>query len=639
MDNRFDFELAGKDDISDTLKHLEEVVQKMLPALDQANDKLKLGGQGTTDGLEAIGGKLSQLSTFAKSGVQYFGDMVPPLKMVGGLADRYGGVLLRMGGAGAVAYGAVQGIKALAGGLATASQEAYNLDVQAKNAGVSVHDLTRVAGAMEILGADTDTARSSVENLSKAFNDAKNNRNAAVLGAMQLVHASIFSRSDGTADTMKTLENLAEIYPKLSAQNQKTVADALGLNEATLALLRDGAHYKELLSKSDQLGLTVSGDTTQKLTDVNSQLNELSASWEGLKRKTENNLFSGLLSDGSVSDGLAGANDLLQHGPDNIALMHVLGVSRGNEANELREIKQNKELYNTLSTTDKVSLDFGVMTDSIRMKYENWHKPVNTANQLMSDVNSIRKQESSYPTNIPPLNNNLYEKNKKDSFGLRNNNPGNLREAPNTSGNSYTKNGVFAKFKTPEEGLAALSRQLMLYADRNKNTLNDILPIFAPKKENNTQAYIDDVSKKTGLSPTAPLDLHSPDVLERLMPAIINHENGVQPFTLPQIKQAIHDSIFDPQWSGKRDSQQLLMQRQTYAPTSSQQGNVFEQPQGIVDQSNNQALVAALSQAMLQAQREGKSQIELVITNGSTGEKHVVTLPPGGKVTTSMSSP
>ncbi|HHL0960531.1 TPA: lytic transglycosylase domain-containing protein, partial [Serratia marcescens] len=159
MENRFDFELEGKDDISGTLKNLEEVVKKMLPALDQAGKKLKLGGQETADDLDTLGGKLSQLSAFAKSGVQYFGDMVPPLKMVGGLAERYGGVLARLGGVGVVAYGAVQGVKALAGGLSAAGQEAYNLGVQSKNSGMSVHDLTQVAGAMEILGSDTDTAR------------------------------------------------------------------------------------------------------------------------------------------------------------------------------------------------------------------------------------------------------------------------------------------------------------------------------------------------------------------------------------------------------------------------------------------------------------------------------------------------
>ncbi|MNE50751.1 hypothetical protein D3C80_1453440 [compost metagenome] len=81
------------------------------------------------------------------------------------------------------------------------------------------------------------------------------------------------------------------------------------------------------------------------------------------------------------------------------------------------------------------------------------------------------------------------------------------------------------------------------------------------------------------------------------------------------------------------------MQRQKYAHEQPTQVNALPQSSSIIVQNSNQELVSVLSQAMQQAQKEGKSQIELVITNGSTGEKRVVTLPPGGKVTTSMSPP
>lgn len=651
--NRFDFEVAAKDEASATLKGLEETVRKMLPALDQAGEKLKLGGQETSDGLGSLGGKLSQLSAFAKSGVQYFGDMVPPLKMVGGLADRYGGMLLRMGGVGALAYGAARGVSALAGGLADAGKEAYNLGVQSKDAGMKVHDLTQVAGAMEILGADTDTARASVEALSRSLTEAYNGRKADFTAMMNDINAPIYERADHTADTMKTLEKLAEIFPSLGAQKQKTVADFLGLTPEMLALLREGARYKQLLTKSDQFGLTVSDSDVEKLNDVNTQLTEISARMKGLKRESKNAVYSALLSDGSIKDSLVGVNDVLQHGPDNIALMHVLGVTRGKEADELREILQNGDLYNSMSLTDKVSLDFGMMTDSIRQKYADWHRPVDKANQLMRDVNAANHPASSHPTAIPPINTANYGQPDNHAFGLRNNNPGNLREAPNASGTVLTQNGPFVRFGSQKDGLAALSRQLMLYGDRGKNTLADFIPTYAPKGENNTQAYITDVSRKTGFSPDQKIDLHSPVVLERLIAAMISHEQGTQPFSLQEIQQGINEAIVDPRWSGKRDSQQLLAQRRLFPavvpperlpPAPSQERQHINAPQtqeaqpssSIVTQPGHQVLVTALTQAILQAQKDGKNQIEVILTNDQTGERRVVSLPPGGKVTTSM---
>lgn len=635
MENRFDFELEGKDDLSGTIKNLEEVVKKMLPALDQADKKLKLGGQETVDGLDKIGGKLSQMSAFAKSGVQYFGDMVPPLKMVGGLADRYGGILARMGGVGVAAYGAVQGVRALASGLSDAGQEAYNLGVQSKNSGMSVHDLTQVAGAMEILGTDTDTARQSVVDLSRALTDALNNRKTEFTGMMNQINAPVYERADHTADTMKTLEKLAEIFPTLSAQKQKTVADFLGLNDQTLALLREGAHYKELLAKSDKFGLTINSDQIQKLQEINSQENEFLARLDGLKTQMKLGAYNWAVG-GHSETAMNNVQKSKEYDKDSTGNFY-----HGNQQDDIiHRARRDEEFKKTLTFGEGLELALGHPGKALQEKLENRYLASWKAQALRYDLDEVVTKAL---PNIPPLNDQLYgqvnPKKKKTAFGLRNNNPGNLRDAPNIVGYAHTENGSFVQFKTPEDGLSALSRQLMLYGDRNKNTLNDILPTFAPKGENNTKAYIDDVAKKTGLSPTEPLDLHSPEVLARIMPAIINHENGTQPFTYQQIEQSIQDSIVEPRWSGLRNTQQLLMQRQKYAHEQPPQVNTLPQSSSIIVQNSNQELVSVLSQAMQQAQKEGKSQIELVITNGSTGEKRVVTLPPGGKVTTSMSPP
>jgi hypothetical protein len=46
-----------------------------------------------------------------------------------------------------------------------------------------------------------------------------------------------------------------------------------------------------------------------------------------------------------------------------------------------------------------------------------------------------------------------------------------------------------------------MARQLMLYGDRGNNTPGGIIHTYAPSSENNTRAYIDDVTSRTGMEP------------------------------------------------------------------------------------------------------------------------------------------
>ncbi len=61
----------------------------------------------------------------------------------------------------------------------------------------------------------------------------------------------------------------------------------------------------------------------------------------------------------------------------------------------------------------------------------------------------------------------------------------------------------------------------------------------------------------TGFNPYDRIDLHSPAALERLIPAIIQHENGAQPYSREQILRGISDYVYDPRWSRLRDRNTL----------------------------------------------------------------------------------
>jgi hypothetical protein len=107
------------------------------------------------------------------------------------------------------------------------------------------------------------------------------------MAAMAQIGAQIQKNSDGSVNTLKTLESIAKIFPTLRPEQQKSAADALGLTPELLALMRDGERMKKLLAKSDEFGLTVDPALNQQLSEVNGTMNELSASWDGLWQRSK----------------------------------------------------------------------------------------------------------------------------------------------------------------------------------------------------------------------------------------------------------------------------------------------------------------------------------------------------------------
>lgn len=593
MSNSFDFELKAADQASATIIRIDEALRKLRPQLDQTREGLKFGGQESGDQIDGLAGRLGAMSRAARDNVQYIGDMVPPLKMVGELAVKYGGMAGRLGLIGAGTYAVAKGSLAAADALKQAARNAYDLNISAKNAGMRVDDFSRLSGAMQILGADSESASSSVEGLFKTFNDAAAGNNSGVLAVMSQIGAQIAKNKDGTVDVLKTLESIARIFPGLRPEMQKTVADALGLTPETLSLMREGNRLKELLAKADKFGLTVDPAINNQLTELNQTINELGAAWDGLKNRTTQKVSGALLSDGSVKDGLEGAGDILTNGLDSISLAHFLGATRGKEADQLRWGYNNPEFYKSLGTMDKVGLDFGVMTDGFRDRYKDWMRPVNAAEQLRNDMSNVLRP---VPGNAPVP----YDQRGNNARGLRNHNPGNLRSAPNTVG----FDGGFSQFGSDADGLAAMSRQLMLYGDRGNNTLNGIIHTYAPATENKTQNYIDDVSRQTGYNPTERINLHEPETLQRLMAAMIQKENGTQPFSRDQIAGGINESIFNDQWSGLRDA------------------NILSQQRG----SDN------LSSAVRSAFEDNPVRVDVTLINNQTGDRQSSTAASGGKV-------
>ncbi|EMN8048059.1 hypothetical protein ACNC1L_001148 [Escherichia coli] len=641
MSNVFDFELVANDQVSDVIDRINEAIRGLEPKLDRTKEGLQLGGQETVDGLNGFISRFENLSKTARDNVQLIGDMVPPLKMVGELSGKLGS----LGIAGAAGYG----LKQVAYGFREASREAYNLDVSSKNAGMRVDDFSRLAGAMRILGADSESANASIDGMAKTLKEAASGANGQVLGALAQIGVQIQKNNDGSVDTLKTLQEIARVFPSLRPEQQKSVADALGLTPEMLALMREGERMKTLLAKSDEFGLTVDPALNQQLSEVNGTMNELSASWDGLWQRSKNKALTTILSDGSVKDGLEGVTDLFTNG-DFTGLSHALGFINSNDAEKLRRIQNDKELYNSLPRSERGQIDAGFMTDAVRKRYDANYRATDSAIQLQNDLSAISQPQSNVARgNVP------YGETRNNAIGFRNNNPGNLRVAANATG----KNGGFSTFANDADGRTAMARQLMLYGDRGNNTLDGIIHTYAPQSENNTRAYIDSVSKATGYGAKEQVNLHDPETLKTIMAAMIKHENGAQPYTEEQLLNAIQTAITDDRWSGKRNPDVLAQQRYDIisgSQTGNRDSSTLSNPSDETDilsgsQNRNResiiqpelqrsgpdkTLTDNITRSFMSAMAEQKLKLEITMIDGKGGRREY-SAEDGGRITLPMS--
>ena len=139
--------------------------------------------------------------------------------------------------------------------------------------------------------------------------------------------------------------------------------------------------------------------------------------------------------------------------------------------------------------------------------------------------------------------------------GIRNNNPFNLRRtAIKWAGKTQGTDKEFETFETIEQGIRAGIIDIVGDIVKDKqDTLNSLFAKFAPPFENDTNAYINYISKVTGAAPTdklAPGGKVDSMFLYKLAAAIITHENSAKGAALVKpetIRAGVDMAINSPQ--------------------------------------------------------------------------------------------
>lgn len=140
-------------------------------------------------------------------------------------------------------------------------------------------------------------------------------------------------------------------------------------------------------------------------------------------------------------------------------------------------------------------------------------------------------------------------------LGLRQNNPGNLR----SWGSAPVQNG-FARFNSTAEGLSAMAGNLVAYYNKyGAQTVRDIVSRWAPSSENDTQGYIAAIAKKLGVDAGQALNMKDPATLSRLMGAMIQQEQGYNPFGTAELMAAAQGRL----GGGAGQAKQVVIHQKT----------------------------------------------------------------------------
>jgi hypothetical protein len=121
--------------------------------------------------------------------------------------------------------------------------------------------------------------------------------------------------------------------------------------------------------------------------------------------------------------------------------------------------------------------------------------------------------------------------------GLRNNNPGNIKKtAERWSGEVAGTDPVFKTFKSPEAGIKAMSSLLTHYADKGINTVNQLVRRWSSTDQ---RGYINHITTRLGIDPNEPINLKDKNIRGAIMEAMIEFENGRNPYGQSTIMGAI----------------------------------------------------------------------------------------------------
>lgn len=350
-----------------------------------------------------------------------------------------------------------------------------------KNLDMSTESLSAWEGAAKKLGSSGEDIDGAFRNINKIVQDVKLFGNSDALIPLARAGVDIAKFLDKTTTAEERMRMLADAMSKLSAANAQTFGRQAGFSEDTVNVMMQGtAALDKMVTAQKALNVVTQKDADAAIA----------------RQKAWSELTDRMQSHGRVI---------------------------------LTEI--NPALMTMATWTDHI--------------IEGWGKILNgdLANRLFgnhSGASVSGKITHPKTIHIPGRLPGELTGFPNSPRGIRNNNPGNLNYAGQSGAHLESgANARFAAFNSMEQGISALATQLQLYASRGIDTVRGIISKYAPKGENNTEAYIKTIMKKLGVGDNQRLNLNDQNVLRELISGISTVENGAGKISIAQINAGL----------------------------------------------------------------------------------------------------
>lgn len=370
MANSFDFELKADDQVSAAIQRIDDAVKNLNPLLSKTTDGLKLGGSESIGQLDDLGGRLDMMARHAKDGVQFIGDLVPPLKMVGGLTLGLGG--------------AATAIHVIKNNLTEFANTGYRIDTVSKNVSMTTDAFQELTGAMIENGSTREAAESAIIDTFDKATDAAYGFNAAFLSVLNSKNIGVSKTKEGLADVGKLLVDINRVMQTMSPGEQALFIKKLGLSPELLSYLRNTtSEIQRLKDQARRDGLIFSGSDIPNALAFKEQLNQINAAYDGMLMKGQAWL-------GQSETLMASVDQLKQivtHGMDSATIGSILTFNHGgSQADLLRKASGDEKFKDTLSLKEKLDLKFSYASEDLIKKLNAYYQPVWAAERLYNDL-------------------------------------------------------------------------------------------------------------------------------------------------------------------------------------------------------------------------------------------------------------
>lgn len=430
------------------------------------------------------------------------------------------------------------------------------LDRVSGRLGTSAETLSRWQGAVRQSGGTADGFLGTMQNISQAMTELQLTGNTGMLPFLQRLGVSVVDANGKAKSTVELLKDIGEAANAKVANpaDRFNILRSMGIDEGSINLMMKGAAERDRLlaaqkeySAEDAKSARIAQEnweaaqirierTTQKL------VIDLIPAFESLTKSAEDladvsvpmlrSVYGWFEKIDAITGKWSSKLDELLPKFKNPTMQKIFGFATSTAEKfspaptiaaagaSLRDEMSTEEKGTVDRARDKVLAFFGNKNAKRRLEHPYTEKGKDGGSGIL-DFFKLRSKDDEPESDSTPAAAPIGA-----SRAERNNNPGNLEYRGQQGAVPEDGSGRFAKFGSPAEGSAALVRQLQLYGQRGINTLEKIISKYAPPGENDTQGYIDALSKKLGVSPREELDLNNADTLSGLVKGIGRQESG-----------------------------------------------------------------------------------------------------------------